>query len=553
MARSNAAAIDMLHKVEYKSGVGVNRIDTYRNLDVTRYMEEFERLQKEGKILSSYDDNKWMCFSGVVNTGISFDIDAFGYKTHFGKKYNVSAEEIQKVLKLYVVYISGEYTFVSISMKTLEIIRFLTGYGEKDYKAGEGFVWTILDFLRFYGLPKAEIMKVERSVVSKKAGQKSSRELSSLTTYLSIANEIQDIYSDPNVSNEEFIRWFPVFFWTNISFILPMRATEILVTPFDCLEFIKKDDGTTEVWLHILRTSLKKRNRVVRHEIEGDYEEFAYKIAEYTDKKPFTVATIVKYQELTREHKRYRLFDPTSNLHTKDIYSLERMNRLIDSFVLERLVGNTKYAFVKFAAQLDEFETPNVGDSRPIAMSNLRFQDISADICRQLADHESITTSYGYYENVSNTIHASSIVDIQRRINEGMMDVDAFEENLRKKQLPGAHRTCMSPRNPMETGDVADCISNGCQELGCAMCPFYHPTDEMIQKDVKDYKKSLDNAAKDLLMGIDLDRKGKRIDMDGLVLDAQTRSSRFRVISDLSAFGEYKKWARYKNTQTISS
>ena len=124
---------------------------------------------------------------------------------------------------------------------------------------------------------------------------------------------------------------------------------------------------------------------------------------------------IEKYQRMTIQHERKYLFD-FSELCVNGMVSRASFNGILEDFISEKIIGNLKYDYVKYASGIKEFQTILAGDSRPIAMSNLYYQDAGADICRQLADHVHITTSEGYYSNVSNTVQAASIMQYQRRI-----------------------------------------------------------------------------------------------------------------------------------------
>lgn len=98
------------------------------------------------------------------------------------------------------------------------------------------------------------------------------------------------------------------------------------------------------------------------------------------------------------------------------LFPLASFNRLTKAFMEEYIIGNDRYDFVRHASGIAEFEPVTAGDSRPIAMTNLYFQESGADICRQLADHENINTSSGYYANISETIWASSLIQLQRLV-----------------------------------------------------------------------------------------------------------------------------------------
>lgn len=100
-----------------------------------------------------------------------------------------------------------------------------------------------------------------------------------------------------------------------------------------------------------------------------------------------------------------------------NMLSLQAFNQLIATFVEENIIGNSRYDFARYAIGIKEFETVTAGDSRPIAMANLYFQKTGEDICRQLADHVNINTSSGYYTNISETIWASSVVQLQKKLD----------------------------------------------------------------------------------------------------------------------------------------
>lgn len=254
---------------------------------------------------------------------------------------------------------------------------------------------TIMDVAQMTGV-RQDILEyhIESGAKKRRTGQ---RQLSPIINYLAMENEVNRIYGS-NPPEGVFRKWFPVYFWVNVTFILPLRATEMLLTPKEC---IYRKDG--KVYLRVRRTNLKKGLRTVYYDVDKDYREHSYDV-------PDTVVArnIEKYMELTRAQDRRFLFEYNEQM-VNGLFPLASFNRLTKAFMEEYIIGNTRYDFVRHTSGITEFEPVTAGDSRPIAMANLYFQGSGADICRQLADHENINTSSGYYANISETIWASSL------------------------------------------------------------------------------------------------------------------------------------------------
>ena len=356
------------------------------------YLKQFETLRAEGKIIGKYEDLKWMGFNGVKKTEMVFSLDAAHYGKCAGREFHISLNRMIDMLKAYVLYNCDQFVFKSISIQLRTIKRFLEGYDGRQYDEPTEHKKAILHFLSFIGLPPYELEKIDRLVVEKPIPVSGQRQLANLINYMAIANETSEMYEMSEIDDEEYIKWFPVYFWTHITFILPLRATEMLVTPFDCIRREKNGrTGENEVWIRIHRTRLKGGHKQVLHEVSKDYRLFEYRLP------PSKVVTnIEKYQSLTSRHKRDYLFDYNEKTVKNGLMSLLLYNELLGNFIKEKLIGNHKYDFARYAAGVDEFEIVTAGDSRPIAMANLFYQNAGADICRQLANHVNLDTSAHY-------------------------------------------------------------------------------------------------------------------------------------------------------------
>lgn len=220
---------------------------------------------------------------------------------------------------------------------------------------------------------------------------------------------------------------------------------------------------------------------------------------------------------------------------------------LITEFFQEYLIGNHKYDYARFATGIREFTPVTAGDSRPIAMSNLYYQDNSADICRQLADHMHLTTSEGYYTNVSNTVLATSIMDLQRKTNQGYHQTEKFENGYKKAMCPVTEllQVCSSLHQPLLTGDISDCVAEDHLEE-CLGCRYYTPGENELKEALNTRRKRLDDVSKMVLECISDNFSKKGIDYEKIFLDAHTGITRYQTATKEKAQEEFVKWQRSK-------
>ena len=524
---------NILRQVDIDESLVFYTENQYSAANRQKFLDVFQNLQDDKKIRSDFEDVVWLCSSDIKTFQIDFTYREYAYKTHMGKQLGISVARMTDMLKCYAIYICGEFIFRTIAQKVSSIKEFLTAFGDPAYKIQEQEKVGIIDFLNFIGTPEHQVAIFMDQIPIIKAPRPKQRELCHLINYMAVENELTDMYGSSTFPDPDFLYWFPVYFWAKITFILPLRATEMLVTPYDCIEY-----RNGKIFLKVRRTMLKKGSRTVCYDVEKDYKIFCYQIPDSE-----TVRNIEKYRELTAAHPRRFLFD-YSKYSINEILSLSSFNLLLAEFVRKNLADNHKYDYSRFASGITEFSLMSAGDSRPIAMANLFYQDIGADICRQLADHTNINVSAGYYTNVSNTVLASSIMHLQRKLNHGYNN---RHEKMTETGLQ-ASSPCSSPKQPLETGDIEDCMAEG-HISECFGCRYYTPSPENLKKEMQKRQENLDSASRKMIEGM---AKGKEIldQMDKLFLDAHTGITRYKTACDEKAEEELKKWQRYKPTQT---
>lgn len=494
---------------------------------------KFKKLVDRGKIVGEFKENLWKANNEVKGRYLDFEFNDYDYYHHAGYNFGFSAGTMRNILKCYALCRYKSFILQTIGLKLNTIKLFLTRFGEDDLVFSTEGSCAVEDFLRFIDTPENQIEEIKSLYFIRRSNMPSGqRKLAPGINYEAIAYEIEEMYKG-EIDDKLFIRFFPVYFWVKVTFIFPLRATEMLVTPLDCLS--SDENGTT--FLLLRRSKLKNHKMIVHHEVEMDYE---------YEKIPFpcpdVIKNIHKYVSLTN-HKPRRFLFMYGNRSSGKMLSINMFNILLKTFVEERLIGNEKYSFVRYAAGIKEFEFVFAGDSRPIAISNIRFQGFSEDTCRQMAGHYSIDTTAGYASNVLDTIWASSIFRFQRRMKElrGLPDKGgSFNFNgLAIKP------ECTSPNK----GKIVDCLKHGFIE-DCFGCEYYpHAEEETDEHLARDRNKAL-GVLSEFLMCLSKVYEVNHSD-DGLLrmfLEVQEVLSRYGLDCDEKVKDVFRRWEETQNT-----
>ncbi|PZM78953.1 MAG: hypothetical protein DKM50_10355 [Candidatus Margulisiibacteriota bacterium] len=504
--------------------------------------EIHKSLVNGGKLEGIFEADKWMGYSDVKKYGLDFSLDSEAYKKHIGKEFGITEETMKNMLRCYAIYCNGVYVYQTIARDKINTIKeFLQKYTDKDFRLTTTVITTLEDFLGFINTPDTQIELITSNIKLIKSKESSQRLLSPIINYLVIENEVNSIYRK-NPDDNMFKKWFPIYFWVNITFILPIRATEMLLTPKEC---IYHENGKT--YLRIRRSRLKKGTRTVYYDVNKDYKEFTYAIP-YSE----VMRNVERYVELTKGQERRFLFE-YNELMINDMLSLQAFNHLVVAFVEEHIIGNSRYDFAKYATGITEFVPVTAGDSRPIAMANLYFQKLGEDICRQLADHININTSSGYYTNISETIWASSVVQLQKKFDyEWRYSKEQYEQG-EKTAVDTGKSICISHKRLADEEDLSDCIEQG-HLADCMGCKYYRPTKAELECFLQFQQKKADDSAKRVIefMNNAMSIKSKDSALEEVFLSVQTDATRYRMGCNIKAEEKYNEWQRLRNIQKTS-
>lgn len=465
---------------------------------------KFREYKKKGIIVEgNFGDDGWILSDEVKRRRLDFSMRLASEWT--GCTYR----GYQSYVKAYVVLLLGEAALTTLA----EISKSLLALGTAGFE--EACRWDIhinhaIRFLSMipdeqgYREAVAEYIEENRTLDQWRSEP---RQLAGFRYYLRFDKWMKDFWNRAEVGEKDF--YFPIHLWWNLTSVLPLRATEFLLLPADCL---KKEKG--RYILTVRRTRLKKGAGRIGYAIEKDYERKDYEIPEWL------AAEIDVYQKNAENHKP----------HEKD--TLFAPNRFVPSGYLT--YAQMRSRLLKFCTEvMGSQEYPiHLGDTRHLAMINLILSGGSPVICRELAGHESIGISSNYYANLSTVVE--SVVYEKYFEQKGDISMDGFPEIrlYRPKdavRVEGGHCDATG----IAAGDISECMKNFSKSghFGdCINCIHYYPDEDGLRITIdKGLKDSVDEDGFFLMQMIEQVRKGNgaQEDIAQALLRLQNSSTRY--------------------------
>jgi hypothetical protein len=334
-------------------------------------------------------------------------------------------------------------------------------------------------------------------------GIRSRRVLEAWESYLRFNDMLSEFWQTASDADKLF--YFPVYFWWNLTAILPLRPTEFLLTPRDCV------DGNI---LTVRRTKLKGLGGKVNYRIAQDYYLCRYEIT------PALAVEINSYIALTENMPGTKLdtlllLEPhyarlrMSAAERSRYYTYSNMRTCLSMFLLEN-------------AAPDDLELGkiNLGDTRHLAMISLIISGGSPTICKELAGHADIAVSSHYYSNISTLVERVTFSRFGKSEAGGAEFAGAASYPLTRpaEMVRLANGWCDS--EPLKSGEVTDCMKvvDGRGRIGeCSICGHYWPDVQgmrlrFFDEDAGKQRVDLDSAF--LLRMIEAVRKGTGYDED---------------------------------------
>ena len=483
---------------------GVSRTRVMSTDDMSamdKLISVFEDYRSRGVVLNTcLGDDVWTLTNETsdIKLTLSFADGAFAAAEWLG----CQEDEYRNCMKAYIVRHLGAF-----QLSTLQsLVRLFSRIGAMSAVEASEVVRDAhhaLAFLRL--LPGSSeyrdsvIEAIEERSGARGFGNKSKRQrtLAEFTSYLRFNETLESFWQ--TADREQKLLHFPVYFWWNLTAILPLRVTEFLLTPRNCLE------GNV---LTVRRTKLKGGGAGICYRIADDYECCRYSVSDrlanevrwYLSETAQMCGTELDTLLLLEPRKaRLGKNAPIRNRY----YTYDDLSDTLRCFLTEAT-----------AEQKTEFGEIRLGDTRHLAMISLIISGGSPMICRELAGHADINISSGYYANISTFVECATLERF-RRSKGGTAEFNGANRyptvrptNIRR--VSGGN--CDAPS--IGNGDVSECIkvisSDG--RIGdCESCRHFWPDTPGVQFQFRDAgvnKNLVDMDSQHLIRMIELVRRG---------------------------------------------
>ncbi len=371
--------------------------DTLDAETIKKAAEIFDSYRERGTILSaSMLDDTWVLTNERFRAHLHFRISSPAYLRNASRWLDCPPGLFTTCLKAYILMKMGDLELGSLR-NVCQDIRSLAESPDPLACSLSNAAYAA-EFLRL--LPGTSLSREE--VASHlddhpAPGYNSSRRLlSDFTAYLCFHDSLQTVWHA--ASREDRIFLFPLWLWWNLTTILPVRPTEFVLTPYDCL--IKRNGQNR---IRIRRTNLKGGGKKISYSVKGDFDLYEYPVtSELT-------AAIQWYRDAVKQQGYGRGEYLFSVGFHYDYLRVPATTRRHNNYLYRHLKDTLRHYYRRFApAAVSESDPLHLGDTRHLAMISLIISGGSPVICRELAGHDSIDISSHYYSNMASLVECAT-------------------------------------------------------------------------------------------------------------------------------------------------
>lgn len=467
----------------------VSRIDE-ENLDRAR--EIFRYYQKLGVIQSgSFDGDKWELYDERKHVCLGFGFSEQMFRENAEEWICCTPDCLKQAAKAYLMFQMG-----SLSLQTLrEISKAFCRIGESGFSQASGtrncpnHVSGLLQIIPGYSPERDAVIEILEEAASRTFSNKSSRrELSDFQSYFRFHDALNGFWA--GAAEHEKLFFFPVFLWWNLTAVLPLRPTEFLLMPRDCLK--QTDKGCSVV---VRRTKLKGGVSKLTYSIDGDFVKMAYPVdmqmaseirwylEKTADMRPSPTGALIRREACSH----YKRWDKRASVETA--YGYANLNGALKIFYQEVLGGR------------DDISMIHLGDTRHIAMMNLIISGGSPVVCMELAGHGDIDVSSNYYANMASLVECATY-EMHRRNSKGSMAAVQGSPAYSLEPVKALTRIeggwCGSAaRKEMKVDDCILSVSPLGEIGDCRSCRFFRPDVQGIHLDFYDPVRGKDKVNAD--------------------------------------------------------
>lgn len=507
-----------------KTSVCVDQVGSYKRYMVVNRLDDetvrkaegiFGSYREKGVILNdAFSDTHWSLTDEKSIRKISFELA----ETDFHKKgrewSDCTAGCYLQAVRAYTVFMLGSACLDTVCQAARQLLKTAT-MSREDVMGSVTDPYRFREFLAL--LPSDspcidELMEEadEKIILAGRRKKKGNqRVLAHFQEYLRFDKEITGFWD--RASEEDRMFYFPLYLWWKVTTILPLRPTEFILMPREC---IACREG--QWYITVRRTKLKGKSGNITYTLEGDYERQTYPV---TDE----IGRMMRWYQGKCPGNREGELDTFFSLdpYYRTGHRHESFMKHRRYFTYEHLYGCLQDFYGNVAGVPDTDRWVRLGDTRHIAMMNLIISGGSPEICRQLAGHADINISSHYYSNMDLLVECSTYELYRRYKAEGKKAMINGRESYpaRKPEgIPVEAGICSS--EAMMAGDIQDCLKSisGDGEIGaCSQCRYYHADDPGLHFDFFDRESAKEKMMDDVWffkLTVDLVRKGLGLEED---------------------------------------
>lgn len=456
----------------YESKFNEPSLDEVSDVDMYKLFNEY-KAQKT--IKSKFDSNIWSVTDGVKNYNMRFEPEEYPYENLLPKN------DFIKYLKFFFLINYSKVSFLSLQA-TIRLVMFSLKSEETDkiLTTTNGYLASLFFHTLPVELPAAD--NIDDAVENLKFNYGGQRTLSEIRSYF-IFDEILNDFWKSETDEATKLFYFPLWFWWQITGVIPTRPTEILVTQRNCLTKVKN-----EYYITLRKSTLKGHStnkKVVHHTIDKDYstgtfllpKRLAKEIEWYVDKTNVYPETELKTLLITDAHYNYLNYIKTYKNRYYTYANLKTcLYMFYENIIMERyhyeVVDEDK--FINLGG--NKIGVIQLGDTRHIALINLAIEGGSPWIMMALAGHNNMQIASHYYSNVSKVLECSTWKQlIQQNKELRTFAISNYKTPIfgrRGLKIQGGY--CFSEK--YSSGDFSDCLNvlTDEGEIGnCVNCPLF--------------------------------------------------------------------------------
>lgn len=450
-------------------------VNTYDKKSIETAKKKFKFYKEQHVIIQgNFEDDIWQLTDEYSRIRIRFHLNQLSYKRYYQKVFQLSFEEFNTFLKSYIVLTLGQLVLNSVKEIVLDISHIISCPISK-IEINNIFIKKgnrVLEFFTILPEPNNnahlmdDLIDVIERLTDVQISDRSQRQLASFESYFKFHDIISDFWK--NETNKDILLFYaPLYFWWQITAILPLRPREFLLTPKECLT--KKEDG---YYLTIRRTQLKgSGTKSVFYDIDKDYKDFQYKIPdrlandllEYMNDTAIYDSTELNTLFVSDPHYRHWKHKKHENSR---YFTYINMSCVLRYFYHEIIKDRYGYQILsseqKNSRYLEENEIEYIylGDTRHIAMINILAEGGNIVTAMLLADHNNIMMSSHYATNISSLIECKTYRQYKKYLGQNetyeLSHFNSIPEFNDDYILFDNGDRCFSPR--FLHGSIDDCV-----------------------------------------------------------------------------------------------